>query len=210
MFGHNERLERKLKESGGKSAWATVLESDREWASTGGSNVSVGQAGSITIHQKLLLRVEPDGEPPFECTVKQAFNDSHGMPIPEQGYSVKVIYDPNDREKLVIDSDAMPVVPGVDRDEATGRRERAMERAEQMRAVALDGTLSPDERRDKMMELTTSMGAAPQVTFVGGQPATPNPAEAVDALAKLADLRDRGVLTDEEFEAQKARILGAS
>ncbi len=29
-----------------------------------------------------------------------------------------------------------------------------------------------------------------------------------DELAKLADLRDRGVLTESEFAAQKARILG--
>jgi hypothetical protein len=29
----------------------------------------------------------------------------------------------------------------------------------------------------------------------------------VDRLARLADLRDRGILTDAEFEAQKARLL---
>ena len=29
-----------------------------------------------------------------------------------------------------------------------------------------------------------------------------------DGLAKLADLHDRGVLTDEEFAEQKARLLG--
>jgi hypothetical protein len=29
-----------------------------------------------------------------------------------------------------------------------------------------------------------------------------------DELAKLADLRDRGILTDEEFQAKKAQILG--
>jgi Short C-terminal domain/Phospholipase_D-nuclease N-terminal len=33
---------------------------------------------------------------------------------------------------------------------------------------------------------------------------TPSPA---DQLAKLADLRDRGVITAEEFESQKAKIL---
>jgi len=29
-----------------------------------------------------------------------------------------------------------------------------------------------------------------------------------DELSKLADLKDKGVITDEEFEAQKAKILG--
>jgi hypothetical protein len=31
---------------------------------------------------------------------------------------------------------------------------------------------------------------------------------AADEIAKLADLRDRGVLSDTEFENQKRRILG--
>ena len=36
----------------------------------------------------------------------------------------------------------------------------------------------------------------------------PNSVGAVDDLRKLADLRDRGVLTDEEFERAKAKALG--
>jgi hypothetical protein len=46
---------------------------------------------------------------------------------------------------------------------------------------------------------------------VPGMPGTPAPAaqpDPVEQLSKLADLRDRGVLSDEEFEAQKAKILG--
>jgi hypothetical protein len=42
---------------------------------------------------------------------------------------------------------------------------------------------------------------------VGGQAAAADPAA---QLTQLAALRDRGVLTDEEFDAQKARILAAS
>jgi len=34
------------------------------------------------------------------------------------------------------------------------------------------------------------------------------PASVADELAKLADLRDQGILTDDEFAAQKARLLG--
>jgi len=30
----------------------------------------------------------------------------------------------------------------------------------------------------------------------------------VDALSKLADLRDRGALTDAEFQGQKQKLLG--
>jgi hypothetical protein len=41
--------------------------------------------------------------------------------------------------------------------------------------------------------------------FLSAQP----PADPLDRLQKLADLRDRGVLSDAEFEAQKAKILGS-
>jgi uncharacterized SAM-binding protein YcdF (DUF218 family) len=38
--------------------------------------------------------------------------------------------------------------------------------------------------------------------------ATAGPSGTAEELAKLADLRDRGVLTQEEFDLQKAKILG--
>jgi Short C-terminal domain len=205
MLGHNKRLERKLKEHGGKRAWATVVESKQEWASSGSVNVAPGQAGSITIHQQLKLRVEPDGETPFESTVKQVFNDSYGWHVPQEGYSVAVLYDPNDHAKLVIDLEAMPVAPGVDRDEAVARHERAMAR---MR--------DPEARRQQIEEMKAK--AAAQVhgatamqdmlakAFRDAPGATAGP-DVADQLTKLADLRDRGVLTDAEFEVQKAKIL---
>ena len=44
----------------------------------------------------------------------------------------------------------------------------------------------------------------------GGQmaPSIQSHTDVADQIAKLADLRDRGVLTDTEFENQKARLLG--
>jgi hypothetical protein len=45
--------------------------------------------------------------------------------------------------------------------------------------------------------------AAPDVV----QPAAPSSTDAADALARLADLHDRGALTDAEFEAKKTEIL---
>jgi hypothetical protein len=42
------------------------------------------------------------------------------------------------------------------------------------------------------------------------QQATPNgPATTADQLAKLADLRDRGVISAQEFEREKAKVLAA-
>jgi len=39
------------------------------------------------------------------------------------------------------------------------------------------------------------------------QAASASPASSADQLAKLADLRDRGVITAEEFDREKAKIL---
>jgi Short C-terminal domain/Phospholipase_D-nuclease N-terminal len=41
------------------------------------------------------------------------------------------------------------------------------------------------------------------------QAAASAPASTADQLSKLADLRDRGVISAEEFEREKAKVLGA-
>jgi len=48
------------------------------------------------------------------------------------------------------------------------------------------------------------------VSITPGLPTAMPMPDPVDLLARLADLRDRGALTPEEFEAQKKRILGES
>jgi hypothetical protein len=47
-------------------------------------------------------------------------------------------------------------------------------------------------------------GIQPIATGAG----TPSSGQALDEIAKLADLRDKGVLTDQEFARQKAKLLG--
>jgi hypothetical protein len=51
----------------------------------------------------------------------------------------------------------------------------------------------------------------PQAELMAQRAATSGaaPPSVADELQKLADLRDRGVLTETEFEAQKAKVLGA-
>src|SRR5580693_206175 len=41
------------------------------------------------------------------------------------------------------------------------------------------------------------------------QAASESPASTADQLTKLADLRDRGVITQEEFDREKAKVLAA-
>jgi hypothetical protein len=52
-----------------------------------------------------------------------------------------------------------------------------------------------------------AFGAPPLGPAAPPPPAGPQP-DLADQLRKLADLRDAGVLTEEEFAAQKTRLLG--
>jgi hypothetical protein len=54
---------------------------------------------------------------------------------------------------------------------------------------------------------STKVRRRPAVTLIRQPAAAPAP-DLADELTKLADLRDRGALTDAEFEAQKAKLLG--
>jgi hypothetical protein len=47
---------------------------------------------------------------------------------------------------------------------------------------------------------------APQYAAPAPAPAAPDP---IEQLTKLAELKNQGILTDEEFAAQKAKILGS-
>jgi len=50
---------------------------------------------------------------------------------------------------------------------------------------------------------------APQQAAPAPAPAAPSEDDMMDQLQKLGDLHNQGILTDEEFAAQKAKILGS-
>jgi len=64
-----------------------------------------------------------------------------------------------------------------------------------------------EEMKAKAASGEINVQGTPLVIAGAGVPAKPDVA---DQLTKLADLRDRGVLTDDEFAAQKAKLLAAS
>ncbi|MEA2412442.1 MAG: Short C-terminal domain [Thermoleophilaceae bacterium] len=53
-----------------------------------------------------------------------------------------------------------------------------------------------------------SAGAGATIFDPPGGSAAPAPRDRLDQLEKLGDLRDRGILTPDEFEAQKRQLLG--
>ncbi len=198
MFGNKKKLEQQLSERGGKIAWATVLDATDQWRSS--SSSSMQAAANMTDHVKVTLRVEPDGEPPFEATFHQAFPGE----MPMTGWQCQVIYDPNDHSKIAVQENRI-FPPGIDHD----RAERSAAMRDGMTTAMKNGTMA---EYIEQMKAQASAGGLQGIVMVDGKvisgPTAPQP-DIVDRLTKLADLRDRGALTEAEFEAQKAKILAA-
>jgi Short C-terminal domain len=83
------------------------------------------------------------------------------------------------------------------------------------RTAVIAGTATAVSNRVSRRQTTrwAEQGALPSQQYYEPAPqATPAAAPAADPveqLKELAELRDKGVLTDEEFAAQKAKILGS-
>jgi hypothetical protein len=257
MFGHHPLLERKLRKEG-RRAFGKIREAKRtHWTETVGSDAVVADT---SILWKLVLQVEPEGEPPFRAEVDELFGQM-ASPAPSADYSLVVLYDPDDHSKVVVDHSEegyrllQEILQKQRVDARVGvMRERGQDTIADRYAKIHDPALGlfgqeglstdPDERKkqleerrakikeimagetaddrlalireseagfqDKFEELKGALSA--QNVLVGGQPvqlgAAAGPAATADALTKLADLRDRGVLSDEEFQAQKKKLLG--
>ena len=193
MFGNKKGLEQKLIDSGGIVAWATVLEAKEKWQ----SETSGFKSYKVTDHMHVKLRVEPDGQPPFEASFGQAFSGA----TPFTGGICKVVYDQDDHSRIaVIDGSSAP--PGLSREQAevaSGRRAEAID-------AVNSGNLAEyiEQRKAQAMSAFTAASAAASAAGPVAPAAQPSVA---DQLTKLADLKDRGVLTDAEFQTQKAKLL---
>jgi Short C-terminal domain len=230
-YGKEGRQEKKLRESG-KSAQATIVEAKKgRFAISSGGNAAE-QVATAHVNWKLKLHVTPDGEAAFDAEVKEGYAQM-GMG-PTVGSTINVLYDPNDHSKVVVDHDVgrmmdtkiQETVAGFspqrkDRMEKLGGapaedlmkdaiadpaafRERMWARADTLKAQAAQG-INPLTGEKSDQPVSGSNPLANMQAAFGMAPAAPDPA---DQIAKLADLRDRGALTDEEFQAEKKKILG--
>jgi Short C-terminal domain len=184
----SKRLKKQLEENG-KRANATVVEiAEKGMAVTRGAE---GVIGNTELALKTHLRVQPDDEPEFE--VKKRFSYPQ-LAVPSAGQTVPVLYDPNDHDKIIVDyspeaqQSAAFSAAGIDPSQIG----QLMEQAQQMRAGMQGG-----------MGQMPGMGQVPGMT----PPAQPQ-TDSVAQLEKLAKLKESGALTEAEFEAEKAKILG--
>jgi hypothetical protein len=74
--------------------------------------------------------------------------------------------------------------------------------------VVYDGGVQYTEMDSLVEQACSNISVPPQAALLDVPVPSSGPVSVADELQKLADLRDRGVLTQEEFEAQKAKLLG--
>lgn len=93
----------------------------------------------------------------------------------------------------------------------TGQKPEDLTEA-QLEAAINDLDIETQELTDTDVAAIESADAEPSTPGTQAapppQPATPAPSDYITELKKLAELRDMGILTDEEFEAKKKQLLG--
>jgi Short C-terminal domain len=171
---------------------------------------------------KLTLQVTPDGDVPFEATKKVTVSR---IAIPRIGDSLWVRYDPADPSAIEFDeaknaeaSSAIAINPGavsvtggatvIDARNVPGLRD------EFLRAVADTQSGNPAGQAEMQDAIAKAMSAGTALTGAAGAAGAAGVVSAaeedpLDRIKKLNDLRHSGALTDAEFEAQKAKILGS-
>lgn len=171
-------------------------------------SVNPGGAGK-SLHSICLLRVAPEnGQPEFKSQMSVWGNDADRL---RPGRWTYVLYDPARPDNCDLDKDRLakefeadrhghPVMVPRDVSDAWGLDPVTDENPvddpkAKWKALARD----PAARQQYLQEQMAKMAVQPQAM-------APKP-DITDQLTKLADLRDRGVLTQAEFDAQKAKIL---
>lgn len=91
-------------------------------------------------------------------------------------------------------------IGGADRQAAKGGR--TMNAAKDENSVVFT-----KKQQSEFENLRAALDQAIAAQHAPSAPAAATPASLADELAKLAQLRDQGILSHEEFEAQKARLL---
>lgn len=187
----------------GVRAFADVLAAEQSAVA-----VTIGNPNLVNnteVHWKLSLRVTPDAEPPFEAALTALLPQ---LSPPRPGMRVPVLYDPKDHSRVRLDrgsaatADAAIDAVTAARPDLAGAQVMGIPMTDVIRQAIAD----PGAFREEMMR----RGAELQQQALGAMRAAQpqQGADPIDRLERLAALKDRGLLTDEEFERQKRKILG--
>lgn len=209
MFGIGRSL-RKV----GLRAYADVLAVEQSPISVTIGNPNL--LGNNEIRWQLQLRVLPESEASFDAKVHALLPQ---LNQPRPGTRVAVLYDPKDHGRVELDQQPASVADSAiaaitnARPDLSGAQVMGMPMTDMIREAIAD----PNAFRAQMMQRSAEMqqqalSAMQAAQAAPTQPAPPSPSppsdDPVDRLERLAALKDRGLITDEEFEQQKRRILG--
>ncbi len=153
----------------------------------------------------------PDGS---TADVKERFLDASNQGYVSEGDVVPVRYDPSDYSKVRLDVPALET-PLKNAKAAKGARvDAALTRLDEPGAgtggEASVESLTPMAEGTEAKAQLDRMAAANPVLNLSPGSSGPSGSDPEDRLAKLAELKERGILSDEEFAAAKAKILGES
>jgi hypothetical protein len=165
------------------------------------------------INYRVTIRVKfPDGL----TTEFKKWLDWHDVGQLYEGSVVPVRYDPSDQPKVVLDVPALQERNA--RADAAGKTQLDAQFARLGEpgsgtgggpgVQALAGLENLGDLKAQLLQ-TAAENPGSVVDLSSGSPGRPA-SDPEDRLAKLADLKERGVLSDEEFAAEKAKILGES
>jgi hypothetical protein len=180
---------------------------------------SVNPGGSNkSLHSTFVMRVTPeDGGAEFESHMSVWGNDADHL---QPGRWTYVRYDPNKPDHCDLDKDRLQKEFGSEfsKHPVMAPREVGGEWSGGPAASAGQPAAGATQsRQEKLMALAGDPAAMQQ--FIQNQRAAAGAAQpaaastqpdVTDQLTKLADLRDRGALTQAEFDAEKAKVLAGS
>lgn len=185
----------------GTRAFADVLAAEQSAISVTVGNPNL--VGNTEVRWKLLLRVTPEAEAPFEASVTALLPQ---LSPPRPGTRLAVLYDPKDHSRVQVDhrpgATADVAVDAVTsaRPDLAGAQVMGMPMTDVIRRAIAD----PTAFREEMMR----RGAEMQQQALGAMQAAQAQQDPIERLERLAALKERGLLTDAEFEQQKRKILG--
>jgi Short C-terminal domain len=166
-----------------------------------------GTSGNV----KMWLDVYVEGWEPYRiqhhCNVKRTKHPSPGETLP-------VVVDRNNKERIDIQWDQVRTVDEIMREGSPGEIPGAVNiTVGEPQVINLSGAeLSGDLNEQIQQAMQMAEQAMQQLPGAPAAPEAPAPSgnmveDRIAQLERLAKLRDDGVLTDAEFQAEKARIL---
>lgn len=166
-------------------------------------SVSVPTESGTSGNVRMWLDIHVEGWEPYRlkhhCMVKKTKHPGPGEVLP-------VTVDPNNKERIDILWEEVKTVDEVMSEGQPGQTAGGVtiNVADPQVIDVSSAGLPPgmeDQVREAMELAQRYMGAMPGAAATGGD-------DRIAQLERLAKLRDSGALSDEEFEAEKARLLG--